>query len=193
MRIFKNLGLHVHTNTTLNKLNIEESVHFPEFVKNTLQLDRFSMNLIIPAGSSTIHSDLVINYSDVGPIILEIQKQSRFHNVEFMWYSPIPMCMFNTVTNELGNKGCAACDGLISVAPNGDVLPCASYDEPVGNLHKESFQDIWQGKQAVFFRDKIFAHSICTNCDSLAVCNGGCPLYWRNIGYKELINQKQLL
>jgi len=156
VRIFKNLGIHVHTNTTLNKLNIEESAHFPEFVKNTLQLDRFSMNLIIPAGSSTFHSDLVVNYTKVGPIILKIQKQSRLHNVEFMWYSPIPMCMFNTVTNELGNKGCAACDGLISVAPNGDVLPCASYDEPVGNLQKESFQNIWQGKQAVFFRDKKF-------------------------------------
>ena len=51
-----------------------------------------------------------------------------------MWYSPTPMCLFNPLADGLGNKSCAACDGLLSVAPNGDVLPCSSYPQPVGNL-----------------------------------------------------------
>ncbi len=186
--IFKNLGIHVHTNTTLNQLNAEECLRLPQFVRNTLQLDRFSMNLVIPTGSSIFNDDMVIKYREVGSIIEKIQANSLEQHVEFMWYSPIPMCIFNTITHDLGNKGCAACDGLISVAPNGDILPCASYDQPVGNLKKSSFAEIWQGKNAKFFRNKTFAHSICQDCDSFAICNGGCPLYWRNIGFSELLS-----
>ena len=187
IKLFKDLGLHVHTNSTLNKHNEKESRLLPEFVKNTLGLERFSMNLVIPTGSSVFNDDLVIKYSEVGPIILDIQAESKKHGIEFMWYSPIPMCMFNTITNELGNKGCAACDGLISIAPNGDILPCSSYDEPVGNLKEKDFPEIWQGSQATYFRDKEYAHEICQSCEHLAVCNGACPLYWRNMGYDELI------
>lgn len=188
---FKDLDLHVHTNTTLNRLNVEECYKLPEFVKNTLKLERFSMNLVIPAGSGEINSELAISYSEVGSMILEIQKQSKLHDVEFMWYSPIPMCMFNTITNDLGNKGCATCDGLISVAPNGDVLPCASYNQPVGNLISTPFKNVWQGKEALYFRNKEFAHQICKDCDHFAVCNGACPLYWRNNSFKELEQKHQ--
>lgn len=186
VRIFKDLGIHVHTNTTLNKQNADECIQMPEFVKSTLGLPRFSMNLIIPTGSSSMNDNLVITYSEVGAYIRRIKENSNTHNVEFMWYSPIPMCIFNTITNELGNKGCAACDGLLSVAPNGDVLPCASYDQPVGNLAHKPFAEIWKGSQASHFKNKQFAYEQCTSCDSFAICNGGCPLYWRTMGYNEL-------
>jgi radical SAM protein with 4Fe4S-binding SPASM domain len=186
VRIFKDLGIHVHTNTTLNKQNADECIQMPEFVKTTLGLPRFSMNLIIPTGSSSMNDNLVIRYSEVGNYIRRIKENSNKHNVEFMWYSPIPMCIFNTITNELGNKGCAACDGLLSVAPNGDVLPCASYDQPVGNMAHKPFAEIWKGSPASYFKNKQFAHEQCTSCDSFAICNGGCPLYWRTMGYNEL-------
>jgi radical SAM protein with 4Fe4S-binding SPASM domain len=192
VKIFKRLGLHVHTNTTLNRLNLEDSLLLPAFVKD-LGLDRFSMNLIIPTGSSIINKELVVPYSEVGAIIEQIHEISQQQHVDFMWYSPVPMCMFNSIIQGLGNKGCAACDGLISVAPNGDVLPCASYDQPVGNIHTDTFKSVWNNKEAVYFREKRFAHEICQKCDHLALCNGGCPLYWRNKGYDELIEvQKQI-
>jgi radical SAM protein with 4Fe4S-binding SPASM domain len=186
VEIFKKLGIHVHTNTTLNKINKEECIQLARFVKEKLGLERFSMNLVIPTGSSVFNNGLVIKYSEVGEIILKIQEASKKENVEFMWYSPVPLCMFNTITNDLGNKGCAACDGLLSVAPNGDVLPCSSYDEPVGNLKRSSFAQIWNNNQSKYFREKRFAHEICAACENLAVCNGGCPLYWRNLGYQEI-------
>jgi radical SAM protein with 4Fe4S-binding SPASM domain len=195
VRIFKELGLHVHTNTTLNKQNAAECLLMPEFVSQTLDLPRFSMNLIIPTGSSSMNDNLVVSYTEVGKYIRAIKENSKAHNVEFMWYSPIPMCIFNTITNELGNKGCAACDGLLSVAPNGDVLPCASYDEPVGNLISQPFEDIWKGTRAMHFRNKAFAHPQCADCDSFAICNGACPLYWRKMGYGELnfVKQQQIV
>lgn len=189
VEFFKALGIHVHTNTTLNKQNKQDCLLLPEFVRNELGLERFSMNLVIPTGSSIFNEGLVIKYNEVGDIIKLIQEKSKKAGVEFMWYSPVPLCMFNTITNDLGNKGCAACDGLLSVAPNGDVLPCSSYDESVGNLIEQEFLTVWNGKNAIHFRNKNFVHKLCKDCDSLAACNGGCPLYWRNIGYGELHEQ----
>lgn len=191
IKIFQELDIHIHTNTTLNRLNLKECLRLPDFVQS-LGLDRFSMNLIIPTGSSLFNKELVIPYSEVGTIIETIHKNSKARQVEFMWYSPVPMCMFNTITQGLGNKGCAACDGLLSVAPNGDVLPCSSYDKPVGNILTQEFDSIWNNEDAIFFRQKKFAHEICHQCDKISLCNGGCPLYWRNIGYKEIFSaQKQ--
>ena len=73
-----------------------------------------------------------------------------------MWYSPVPMCMFNSVAHGLGNKGCAACDGLLSVAANGDVLPCASFDESVGNLLEQEVDSVWQSRRAKLHRSKFW-------------------------------------
>lgn len=185
---FKALGIHVHTNTTLNGANIHQAAEFPGFVKNTLGLKKFSMNMMIPSGSVTSNQLLKLNYKEMGAHLKAIIRQSKIFDVEFMWYSPLPLCMFNTITHGLGNKGCAACDGLLSVAPNGDVLPCASYDDSVGNIHDSGFEEVWHGSKAGFYRKKEFAHPICRNCEHFAICNGACPLYWRNMGYEELIS-----
>lgn len=186
VKFLKMKGVHTHTNTTINKLNLKEILSFPVFVQEELGCDRFSMNLMIPTGSGSRDEALCVTYSEVGDLLLKLDEESRARGVEFMWYSPVPMCMFNSITAGLGNKGCSACDGLISVAPNGDVLPCASYDEAVGNLLKDGFRSVWDSRSACFFRDKEFAHSHCKTCEHFVVCNGACPLYWRERGYDEL-------
>jgi len=144
------------------------------------------MNLLVPTGSATLDTGLAVPYSEIGPHLERIHAASRRAGVEFMWYSPTPLCLFNPVARGLGNKGCAACDGLISVAANGDVLPCASYDESVGNLLREDVQTIWRSRRARQHRDKFLAHPECRECEDFAVCNGACPLYWRQVGFDEL-------
>jgi len=185
----KSLGIVTHTNTTLTKLNQSDSAKLPEFVKNEFGHDKLSMNLIIPTGSSRLNESLIIKYSEVAPILEKIQDESSSHNVELMWYSPIPLCMFNTILHGLGNKGCSTCDGLISIAPNGDVLPCASFDDSVGNILETDFHAIWQSGKAKMYRDKSLAHSECKRCEQFYICDGACPLYWRQMGFSELNNQ----
>ena len=106
--------------------------------------------------------------------------------MELKWYSPTPACIFNTIVEGLGNKGCSACDGLLSVGADGQVLPCASYDAPVGDLVHTRFEEIWSGEAARAFRDKRHAPPGCSSCDQFATCNGACPLYWRHFGHEEL-------
>jgi radical SAM protein with 4Fe4S-binding SPASM domain len=103
-----------------------------------------------------------------------------------MWYSPTPLCIFNPIIRGLGNKGCAACDGLLSVDSSGDVLPCSSFADPVGNILEQDFREIWDSPRARSYRHKELAHPVCQKCDNLNACHGACPLYWRHFGYGEL-------
>jgi radical SAM protein with 4Fe4S-binding SPASM domain len=182
----KAAGIHTHTNTTITRANLRETPDFPAFVKQEFGADKFSMNLIIPAGSGAIDPALLVYYHEIGGHLETILAASDRAQVEFMWYSPAPMCLFNSITHGLGNKGCSACDGLLSVGANGDVLPCASYDDSVGNLLAQDFADIWHTDKAVMYRHKRLAHEVCQRCEHFAICNGACPLYWRQVGYEEL-------
>jgi radical SAM protein with 4Fe4S-binding SPASM domain len=116
------------------------------------------------------------------------REEARRNGVEFMWYSPTPLCIFNPIAHQLGNKGCAACDGLLSVSPAGDVLPCSSWPEPVGNLLREPFRKVWDSARGRWLREKRFAPETCRACDDFVLCQSGCPLYWRHFGYAELGN-----
>jgi len=182
----RSAGVHVHTNTTINRDNLHECAAMPAFVRSRLGTTKFSMNLMVPTGSGALNDRLAVRYRELGPHLLRIQEASRRAGVEFMWYSPTPMCMFNPVAHGLGNKGCSACDGLLSVGANGDVLPCASYNESVGNLLEQDVRDVWRSRRATQFRDKFLAHPACRACPDFAVCNGACPLYWRQMGFDEL-------
>jgi len=186
VRLLRDSGIHTHTNTTLCRANLPELTQFPAFVKQRLGTDRFSMNLMIPTGAGAVHDGDIIPYSEVGDHVRSALAEAQSQQIEFMWYSPVPMCMFNSVVHGLGNKGCSACDGLISIAPNGDVLPCASYPESVGNLLRQPFDDVWQSARALAFRRKQLAPSACKGCENFHICNGACPLYWQHVGCDEL-------
>lgn len=185
LRRLRDAGITVHHHTTMNRLNVCE-LHGMTRLAASLDIDRLSMNLVIPTGTAQTNPSILMRYSEVGERVIEVRAAARAEGVELLWYSPTPLCLFNPIVHELGNKGCAACDGLISVASNGDLLPCSSYDRPVGNLLEESFQTLWQSDEAVRFRGKAHAPERCQTCDRLALCNGACPLYWRAMGCSEV-------
>ncbi len=186
----RDCGVPVHSNTTLNRRNLEDCRRMPDFVRNQLGLGKFSMNLVIPSGAALAHEELLVRYSEVGPMIEDIIEESRRLGVEFMWYSPTPLCLFNPILHSLGNKGCGACDGLLSVDSEGNVLPCSSCADPVGNLLHADFDDIWSSGHAAAYRQKRLAHPQCRECDSFPACHGACPLYWRHFGFEELSKRR---
>jgi radical SAM protein with 4Fe4S-binding SPASM domain len=75
---------------------------------------------------------------------------------------------------------------LLSVSPSGDVLPCSSYPEAVGNLLAQPFRAVWHSARAAFFRRKAYAPEECAECDDFGACAGACPLYWAAMGTAEL-------
>ncbi len=177
-------GIRVHTNTTICRTNVDDAERFPRFVRESLGRDRFSMNLVIPTGSA--RSEDTVTYREVASVLPRVLAASRAEGVEFLWYSPTPMCVFNPIAAGLGNKGCAACDGLLSVGADGRLLPCASFDEPLGSLVASPFAEVWEAAEARSFREKERAPAGCRACERFDVCQGACPLYWRAVGTGEL-------
>jgi radical SAM protein with 4Fe4S-binding SPASM domain len=184
LRALKEARIPVHPHATLCRLNQPTLPQMAKFAQS-LGVDRFSLNMIIPAGRG-IAEDLAVKYSEIEQMVLEVKSAAEKTGVRFMWYSPTPMCLFNPVSHQLGNKGCSACEGLLSVDPYGRILPCSSWKDPVGNLIQEGFRAVWFGKQGQSLRDKRAAHPQCRVCEHFAVCHGACPLYFKVHGYSEL-------
>lgn len=183
-KALKAAGITVHPHFTVCKLNRESAEKYPEFCKE-MGSDRFSANLVIPAGRGD-DDDLTVSYSDIGEIISKLRKKASETGVKFMWYSPTPLCLFNPIAAGFGNKGCSACEGLLSVNPEGNVLPCSSWSEPMGNLLEEGFEAVWFNKRSKGIRNKEAAPEECKSCKHFAVCQGACPLYFNIHGCGEL-------
>jgi radical SAM protein with 4Fe4S-binding SPASM domain len=180
-------GVRVHTNTTLSRRNLDRAEAIVDLVADR-GLARLTMNLVIPCGSAGAAPDLSLAYSDVGPHVLRLRERAAARGVELVWYSPLPLCLFNTIAHGIGNRGCAAADGLLHVSPSGDVLPCSSFGhaESLGNLLRQPFEEVWQSRAARFFRAKHMMPPGCAACPEAAACQGACVLYWREAGCAEL-------
>ena len=178
-------GLSVQTNSTLTAANREALLDLPDFVAS-LGVRRMSMNLFIPVGSGENASDLFFPYSETGAFVDEARRRARLAGVDFFWYSPTPMCLYNPIARGLGNKNCAACDGLLSVSPSGDILPCSSWPGPIGNILRDGFSTLWFSEKARYFKDKDYAPAACKACASFTACQAACPLYWKAVGCAEI-------
>ena len=178
-------GISVQTNSTLTAVNQEALLELPAFVAR-LGVKRMSMNLFIPVGSGETASDLFVPYSETGAFIDKVRRRARQAGVDFFWYSPTPMCLYNPIARGLGNKSCAACDGLLSISPTGDILPCSSWPEPLGNILQEGFSKLWYSDKARFFKNKDYAPEACKSCASFVACQAACPLYWKAVGCAEI-------
>lgn len=178
-------GISVQTNTTLTKKNIGNINELPAFLAE-MGVRRFAMNLFIPPANGLVDDSLFLSYSKTGSIVDEIRREAKKAGMTFFWYSPIPHCIYNPIAKGLGNKSCAAMDGLLSIAPNADVLPCSSYPESMGNILRDSFKEIWFSERARYFKNKRYAPAECAACDKFVACQGACPLYWQYAGTEEI-------
>jgi radical SAM protein with 4Fe4S-binding SPASM domain len=198
-------GISVQTNTTVTALNAHLAPRMPGFLKS-LGVARFAMNLYIPSGGAVARpgggavarpwggaadpqdDPLFFPYSRIGPVIDAVRAAARSEGLVFFWYSPTPHCLYNPIARGLGNKSCAAMDGLLSVSPSGDVLPCSSYPQPMGSLLRDGFRAIWFSPGARHFKQKEYAPAQCAGCESFRACQAACPLYWSRAGTAEIRN-----
>jgi radical SAM protein with 4Fe4S-binding SPASM domain len=179
IRNLKAVGIHVHTNTTINSLNRD---HLPNLVDFLADMEQpyLSMNMVIRTGDAV--GRMEIGYEEIGDLVVPLKERANEHGMRFVWYSPVPLCLFNPVAHGLGSQSCSAADGLLSIAPDGSVLPCSSFEQGVGNLRHEAFDVIWNRRAARYWRKKEFLPPGCRGCDLADLCCGACPLYWDERG-----------
>jgi len=175
-------NVHTHTNTTICGGNRHHLNDLIDYIADELHSEYFSMNMVIRTGTALSHPEDDISYTEIGDIIRSVQQHADAKGVHFEWYSPVPYCMFNPVQAGLGSKSCACVDGLISVSPSGELLPCSSFERGIGDLLHNSFDKVWHSRTALYWRRKEFLPPACATCEIKDICCGACPLYWEQRG-----------
>jgi radical SAM protein with 4Fe4S-binding SPASM domain len=175
--------LFVMTNTTMLKTNAHAIPATLDFLAE-LGVRTVGLNALIYSGrGATVGSGL--QESDLAPLLEVARQKTAEYGQRLIWYTPTQYCGFDPVEMDLGIKGCTAALYNMAVEPDGGVLPCQSYYQPLGNLLKDPWEAIWNHDLAVSLRERQRLPAKCTGCALLAECGGGCPLQFDNKAGQE--------
>jgi len=167
--------LHTITNSTLTKLNAPTFEDTLVFLKSH-GIRTFASNSLIHSGKG-IDNEIGINESELEPILKRILTKANELSLNFLWYTPTRYCVLDPVTLGLGIKQCSAANVNMCIEPDGGVLPCQSFYEPVGNILNDDFDKIWNHTRCKWIREREYAMEKCKTCEKFDLCGCGCPLF----------------
>lgn len=175
--------VYVTTNTTLSKYNASEFLQTMDFIKE-LGVGAFGCNSLIYSGkASEISKEFALPLETLNELMPKIRDKANQLGLRFLWYTPTQYCRFDPVKLGLGVKSCTAANVNMCVGPNGDVYPCQSYFESLGNLLKDDWPKIWNNPLSVKLRNREYVEPKCKDCPQLQICGGGCPLELQDKSY----------
>jgi radical SAM protein with 4Fe4S-binding SPASM domain len=167
-------GLYVMTNTTLlaeNAWGMELTLDFLA----ELGVPTVGLNALIYAGrGQSVGTGL--QESELAPLMALARRKTDAAGQRLIWYTPTQYCHFDPTQMELGVKGCTAALYNLCVEPDGAVIPCQSYYQPLGNMLSDPWESIWDHDLARYLRERRYVPEACTTCSILSECGGGCPL-----------------
>jgi radical SAM protein with 4Fe4S-binding SPASM domain len=167
--------LFVMTNTTMLRSNAPSLGQTLRFL-GELGVPTIGLNALIYAGkAASVATGL--DESELKPLLELARASTEAYGQRLIWYTPTQYCNFDPMSLELGVKGCTAALYNMCVEPDGAVLPCQSYYQPLGNLLVDPWEKIWNHELAVSLRERKQVLDKCQACNLLAECGGGCPLY----------------
>ncbi len=166
--------LYMMTNTTMLSVN-QHTISDTLDLLGNLGVPTVGLNALIYSGKG-VNVGTGLKEQDLGSL-LELAKTKTAHNHQkLIWYTPTEYCHFNPIQHDLGIKGCSAALYNMCIEPDGAVLPCQSYYEPLGNLLHDDWDSIWNHELAISLRERRNLPEKCTNCDLVIECGAGCPL-----------------
>jgi radical SAM protein with 4Fe4S-binding SPASM domain len=175
--------IYVTTNTTLSKYNAPEFLETINFLKK-LGVAAFGCNSLIYSGkANAISEKFALSLETLNELLPKIHDKANQLGLKFLWYTPTQYCRLDPVKLGLGVKSCTAAMINMCIGPNGDVYPCQSYFESLGNILKDNWQKIWNHPRAVQIRKREYVEPKCKDCPQLQICGGGCPLELQNKNY----------
>jgi radical SAM protein with 4Fe4S-binding SPASM domain len=178
-----NSQIYVTTNSTLSKHNAPSFLDTIDFIRS-LDVAAFGCNSLINSGKATeVKQDFALTLDELNTLLPKIRDKAQMLNLKFLWYTPTQYCQLDPIKLGLGVKSCTA--GLINmcVGPNGDVYPCQSYFESLGNILSTDWNSIWNHPTAQKIRSRAYIEEKCKECPQLQVCGGGCPLEPKDAPY----------
>mgnify|MGYP005851866951 CR=1 FL=1 len=163
------------SNTTITASNRGHLLDTVDFLAH-LGLQAIAMNGVIYTGGAR-DSLNGIREEELGAVLESVRDRAADCGLRFIWYTPTRYCRLDPVALGLGPKQCTAGKYNMCVEPNGDVIPCQSYYEPLGNLLDDDWETIWGSETCAGIRERRFAPGECLTCETFHICGAGCPLY----------------
>ena len=172
-----NSKLYVMTNTTMLRNNVHKIPETLDFLAE-IGVPTVGLNALIYSGNGlTVGTGL--RESELQPILDVATQKTAARGQRLIWYTPTQYCQFDPTASNLGVKGCTAALYSMCIESNGDVLPCQSYYQPLGNMLVDSWDSIWNHKLSTKLRDRQGLPSKCEGCPVVSECGGGCPLQFQ--------------
>ena len=174
--------IYVTTNTTLCELNVEHFLDTIQFIYD-LGVRAFGCNSLIYSGKGPeVSSEFSVPVDELQELLQRILVKSRALEMKFNWFTPTQYCELNPLALGLGVKSCSACRTNMCVGPQGDVFPCQSYFESLGNMLRDDWQSIWNHPLCQEIRSHGYAPEKCKDCGEFNICGAGCPLELKEKG-----------
>ncbi|MCP2521086.1 radical SAM protein, partial [SCandidatus Aminicenantes bacterium Aminicenantia_JdfR_composite] len=170
------LEMQVITNTTLTKENAHT---FPDLIKygKELGLKYMACNTIICSGKGIKYKrEKELPPQELEEILMRALELADKLGIQLQWYSPTCYLFLDPIKLGFGMKQCSAASHNMTIQPDGTVLPCQSWFEPIGNILEDKWKDIWRHPVAKKLRNHEFLKEECKNCEYLSACRGACPL-----------------
>ena len=175
--------IYATTNTTLSKHNASDFLETIDFLKR-LGVAAFGCNSLIYSGKAgAVSEEFALPLETLRELLPKVHDKANQLGLKFLWYTPTQYCRFDPVKLGLGVKSCTAAKINMCVGPNGDVYPCQSYFESLGNILKDDWKKIWNHPLCLSLRAREYAPEKCMECPQLPVCGGGCPLELKETKY----------
>ncbi|HLN44574.1 MAG TPA: radical SAM protein [Candidatus Sulfotelmatobacter sp.] len=175
--------VYVTTNSTLGKYNAPEFLDTVDFIRS-LNVAAFGCNSLIYSGKANeISEEFALPIDTLKELLPRIHDKAHQLGLKFLWYTPTQYCRFDPIQLNLGIKSCTAAMINMCIGPNGDVYPCQSYFESLGNILTTDWEGIWNNPLAKKLRNREYIELKCKDCPQLQVCGGGCPLELQNGKY----------
>jgi radical SAM protein with 4Fe4S-binding SPASM domain len=172
-----NSKLYVMTNTTMLRNNVHKIPETLDFLAD-IGVPTIGLNALIYSGNgATVGTGLREN--ELQPVLDIATRKTAERGQRLIWYTPTQYCQFDPTASNLGVKGCTAALYSMCIESNGDVLPCQSYYQPLGNMLVDSWDSIWNHKLSTKLRDRQGLPSKCEGCPVVSECGGGCPLQFK--------------
>ncbi len=166
--------LYVMTNTTMLEANAPPLAQTLDFLAE-IGVPTVGLNALIYSGRGA-QVGTGLKESQLTPLLELARAKTDANQQRLIWYTPTEYCNFDPMSLDLGVKGCTAALYNMCIEPDGAVLPCQSYYEPLGRLLSDPWEAIWNHPLALRLRQRRYLAEKCTGCALLAECGGGCPL-----------------
>ncbi len=166
--------LYVMTNTTMLRDNYHNLGETLDFLAE-LGVPTVGLNALIYSGHG-LEVGTGLAERELEPLLEIARLKTGERGQRLIWYTPTQYCHFDPMQLELGVKGCTAALYNMCVEPDGSVLPCQSYYQPLGNLLSDPWDAIWNHPLAISLRERRNIPEKCHGCSLLVECGGGCPL-----------------